>query len=227
MQKLLLKCAPLAILIVQAVLSLVNELETSEHLDVVKGQEDGHAAINSDIIRRMKVLVWGLVFSCIGDGCLVLPRIFWIGLLSFAVAQCIYIHLFGLSLDLLFNLPLQGLVSAVGVALLSGAILAGFWIQLKSHMRNLSLKLPIVIGVVVYFILMSTMLWSAVLQLQLKKDWASGLGVMGAVLFYISDLLIAVCGVWKLRPMLLQGRALIMAMYYGGLLIISMSVTQG
>ena len=74
---------------------------------------------------------------------------------------------------------------------------------------------------------MSTMLWSAVLQLQLKKDWASGLGVMGAVLFYISDLLIAVCGVWKLRPMLLQGRALIMAMYYGGQLIISMSVTQG
>ena len=224
LQKLLLKCVPLAILIAQIVFSLAYV--ASEPMNAENSQEDGRAAVNDDMIRRMKILVWGLAFSCIGDGCLVFPRILWLGLLSFAVAQCIYIHLFGLNLDLLFNLPLQGLVSAVGVALLSGAILAGFWIQLKSHMRNLSLKLPIIIGVVVYFILMSTMLWSAVLQLQLNGDWASGLGVMGAILFYISDLLIAVCAMWKLRIMLLQGRALIMVMYYGAQLIISMSVIQ-
>lgn len=223
--KLLLKCAPLAILIAQVMFSLAYV--ASESMNAEKSQEDGHAAENDDVIRHMKILIWGLVFSCIGDGCLVFPRIFQFGLLSFAVAQCVYIHLFGLNLDLLYNLPLQGLFSAVGVALLSGTIMVGFWIQLKSHMRNLSLKLPIVTGVVVYFILVSTMLWSAVLRLQLNGDWASGLGVVGAILFYISDLLIAVCAVWKLRPMLLQGRALIMAMYYGAQLIISMSVILG
>lgn len=220
LQKLVLKCAPLVILIAQVMFSLAYV--ASDSMNAEKSQEDGHA----DMIRHMKILVWGLVFSCVGDGCLVFPRIFQLGLLSFAVAQCIYIHLFGLNLDLLFNLPLQGLISAVGVALLSGTIMAGFWIQLKSHMRNFSLKLPIIIGVVVYFILVSTMLWSAVLRLQLNGDWASGLGVMGAILFYISDLLIAVSAMWKMRPMLLQGRALIMVMYYGAQLIISMSVIQ-
>ena len=164
-----------------------------------------HAAENDDVIRHMKILIWGLVFSCIGDGCLVFPRRFQLGLLSFAVAQCIYIHLFGLNLDLLYNLPLQGLFSAVGVALLSGTIMVGFWIQLKSHMRNLSLKLPIVTGVVVYFILVSTMLWSAVLRLQLNGDWASGLGVVGAILFYISDLLMG--WTWEVNDAILNAKS--------------------
>lgn len=225
-QKLLLKCAPLLILIALVVFSLVSVPATSEPVDTGTIQKDIHSAVSSDTIGRMKILLCGLMFSCIGDGCLVFPpKVAWFGLLSFAVAQCIYTHLFGLHLDLVLNLPLQGIVSAACVALVSGAILWGFQMQLKAHKRtDFKVHPLIIISVIVYFILISTMLWSAVLQLQLRSDLASALGAIGALLFYISDLLIAVSAVLKMRPLLLQGRALIMMTYYTAQLFILLSV---
>jgi len=205
-----------------------NVPAASEPVDTGNIQKDIHSAFSSDTIGCMKILLWGLMFSCIGDGCLVFPSkitCIWFGLLSFAVAQCIYIHLFGLHLDLVLNLPLQGIVSAACVALVSGAILWGFQMQLKAHKRtDFKVHPLIIISVIVYFILISTMLWSAVLQLQLRSDLASALGAIGALLFYISDLLIAVSAVLKMRPLLLQGRALIMMTYYTAQLFILLSV---
>ena len=149
----------------------------------------------------------------------------WFGLLSFAFAQCVYTHLFGLHLDLLLNLSLQGMVSALCVALLSGAIGWGFQMQLKGHKTtNFKLHPLIIVSIVVYFILISTMLWSAILQLQLQGGVASIFGAVGALLFYTSDLLIAVSAVLKMRPLLLQGRALIMMTYYSAQLSIMLSV---
>lgn len=225
-QKLLLKCAPLLILIALVVFSLVNVPAASEPVGTGNIQKDIRSAVSSDTIRRMKILLCGLMFSCIGDGCLVFPpKVVWFGLLSFAVAQCIYTHLFGLHLDLVLNLPLQGIVSAACVALVSGTIMCGFQMQLKARRRtDFKLHPLIIVSIVVYFILISTMLWSAVLQLQLRSGLASALGAVGALLFYISDLLIAVSAVLKMRPLLLQGRALIMMTYYTAQLFISLSV---
>ena len=77
--------------------------------------------------------------------------------------------------------------------------------------------------VLVYFALISIMLWSTLLQLEQKCYLSSVLGAIGGLLFYVSDVLIAAGAIWQLQ-VLLHGRILVMCTYYGAQLLISLSV---
>ena len=192
--------------------------------------EPGVEQQGSETTKPYQLLTWGLLFSGLGDVLLVYRRSLGLfGLLSFAVSQCVYVALFGLTIDRLVEQSLLGLGSGVVVLLLSLSILLLFgWrfsALLKSgdhgmRRRFIGLVMPLVL---VYFVLISLMLWSAVLQLQHRRDFAGVLGAFGGLLFYVSDVLIAAGAIWQLR-ILLQGRVLVMVTYYGAQLLITLSV---
>ena len=86
--------------------------------------------------------------------------------------------------------------------------------------RFISLVMPMVL---VYFALISIMLWSALLQLEQIFYLSSVLGAIGGLLFSVSDVLIAAGAIWQLR-VLLHGRVLLMCTYYSAQLLITLSV---
>ena len=86
--------------------------------------------------------------------------------------------------------------------------------------RFISLVMPVTL---VYFILISLMLWSVILQLQQSYSLFNVFGAVGGLLFYVSDVLIAAGAIWQLR-VLLHGRILVMCTYYGAQLLITLSV---
>ena len=216
-QKAVLKCVPVTLLLGLVVISAA----WSDHL--INGD-------NYKGVRSYQLLLIGLLFSGLGDGLLVFfPTLGLFGMISFAVAQCIYIALFGLSVDRLVEQSLFGLSSVFVVLALSLSILLLFgWrfsTLLKSgdhwmRRRFIGLVMPIAL---VYFVLISLMLWSALLQLQRRMDLVGVLGAIGGFLFYVSDMLIAAGAIWRFR-ILLHGRVLVMVTYYGAQLLITLSV---
>ena len=202
--KLVLKCLPILVLASWVLLCLATEPQGT----------------GTETVARLQVVLWGLVFSCIGDGCLVFPRVAPLGLLSFAVAQCIYIYLFGLSVEILLHLPHYSLISALAVGIASTLIFILFHRQLRSF--RISMFPLLRVGVFIYFVLISVFVWGAVLRFLRIIDLASFVGAVGALLFYVSDILIAASAVWKVQ--VLQGRALIMGTYFTAQLFIILSV---
>ena len=174
-----------------------------------------------------QLLLFGLICSCVGDVLLVFHTTMAIfGMLSFAITQCIYIALFGLSVEQLLQLSVFGFVSGILVAVLSLSILALFAWQFNTILKRgdhgmrrrfIGLVMPVAL---VYFVLISLMLWSALLQLQDKVNIYS---TLGGFLFYVSDILIAAGAIWRWR-VLLHGRILVMLTYYGAQLLITLSV---
>ena len=77
--------------------------------------------------------------------------------------------------------------------------------------------------VLFYFVLISLMLWSALLQLQHKSDMASFCAAAGGLLFYVSDILIAAGAIWQMN-ILLYRRVLVMITYYSAQLFITLFV---
>ena len=180
--------------------------------------------------RKRKEYVFALSLSCCGDALLVIRgTLSHFGILTFAVAQCVYISLFGLTVDSLVEQPLLGVLSGLLVLGLSLSLLLLFgWSfneLLKSgkhgmRRRFISLVMPMVL---VYFALISIMLLSATLQLEQRFNLSSVLGAIGGLLFYVSDVLIAAGAIWQLQ-VLLHGRILFMCTYYGAQLLITLSV---
>ena len=220
-QKALLKCLPITLL-----LGIVTFVDWSEQLS--RDREK-----SGDLSRkRLQLLLFGLIFSGLGDGLLVFYNSLGIlGILSFAVAQCIYISLFGLSIEALAKQTAFGLLSGMLVLILSLSILLLFGWRfnglLKSgdpgmRRRFIGLVMPMAL---VYFSLISLMLWSAILQLQNKMNLVGFLGAIGGFLFYVSDVLIAAGAIWRLR-ILLHGRIFVMVTYYSAQLLITLSVVM-
>jgi len=220
LHKAVLKCLPIALLV-----GLVVWTQTYTW-PIHGGNESG-----SDIAWRHQLLLWGLVLSGLGDVCLTAPSSFVgvFGILFFAVAQCVYVVLFGLNLQMLVELPYVGLLSGGVVFMMSLSILLLFGWHFHTFLKSgdhgmrrrfLMLVMPLVL---VYFVLISVMFWSALIRLQNRMDLASLLGAGGALLFYVSDILIAAGAIWQLR-VLLQGRILVMVTYYGAQYLITLSV---
>lgn len=211
------KCLPIAFLVVLTVTGALSHLNNDDW----KAEKDRSHP-------NFQLLLLGLLFSGFGDVLLVYHSI--LGVVSFAVAQCIYTALFGLSANKLVEVQqsLFGLSSGLLVFLLSLSILLIFtWqfnVVLKSgdhgmRQRFLGFVMPMAL---VYFALISLMLWSALLQLQHRMDLVGVLGAIGGLLFYVSDVLIAAGAIWRFR-ILLHGRILVMVTYYSAQLLITFS----
>jgi len=135
-------------------------------------------------------LMWfviGLILCLGGDIFLMLPpeRFFLPGLISFLLGHIFYIIGFGQAIPTPWVSPL-GVVIAFGLLITSGLI----YHRLAKGMLasgNTRMRIP----VAVYAIIISIMLYSAVLT-NLTTDWLSSHAILvsvGALLFFISDIL--------------------------------------
>lgn len=213
--KCVLKCTPIILLLFQMLVVLIDR-----RLASTATSSENH---REKIATIMKFIL-GLAFSAIGDACLVFPKVFIIGLISFGISLCIYINVLQVFTSL-SSLTLGGVIAGVCVYGLYIFLLV-FILKQNSIIRA---KAPpgmpgrLMAFVALYFMMLSTLLWSGLLLLLRESSYVGITTAAGAALFYISDLLIAADALWKLR--LLQGRALVMLTYYSAQLLLAISLT--
>ena len=193
------KCAPIAFLIF-----LVGK-EVSESNAPVTSSSPGSR-------DRLSRLLWALLFSCIGDAYLVFSNYFIYGVVAFAISQMLLFTVFGGSVSLLFEADRSEIVAGLAIALISLTIYLYLFPKLKG---------VIVFAAGVYCTLISLMLWSAVVQFQRRPGDMTMVGVVGAVMFYSSDVMLSV-NKWRFE--LPYAEVLIMVTYYTAQLFITGSV---
>ena len=195
--KCILKCLPIIALLFQLLVILVQYASSTR--------------ARSEEISAMKLFLLGLTFSGIGDGCLVFPKVFIAGLISFATSICIYIHVLQL-LDSVYNIGIGGVLCGVCICMLSSAIIQVFRRQSGKVRISTGRRAVLSALVLVYFLILSALLWAGILLLLRQTDFVGACSAIGAMFFYISDVLIGASAVLDLR--ILQGRGLIMITYY-------------
>ena len=157
----------------------------------------------------------GLIWSAVGDACLVYPSSFELGVVAFGIAHCYFIRAFGFH-------PLN---LTVGVILYSSV---GAYVGLVV-MPRLPEDLLSRVGMPVYFALLTTTAWRALARAWEgpSEPWGGAgqryLTALGALLFVVSDCII----VYNLyvRPLEAQ-QFLIMSTYYAAQFLISLSARQ-
>ena len=181
-----LKCAPIALLIYTCISVL---------------QRFGRGPVGRvETKKQFERILFGLIFSLLGDFYLVFEEFFIHGVASFAVAQTIYIFLF--RGHMLVLSPTYGeLLIAAGVAVVSLLVYS-----------YISPKLGRIIAFCLagYCTLISIMLWSSLAQTLHSHGTGTFMGAIGAAMFYTSDLLLAV----KWRIKIFWGSELVMITYY-------------
>ena len=124
------------------------------------------------------------------------------------------------------GLPNSTWPQIIVLLLLVGGVCIGLFMVLRDPMYNLFknyLNVRMVVLIVVYFSLISMMLWSALLQHAVISSVQSVLALVGGILFFISDLMIAVSAVFS-SHWIFKRRILVMMTYYFAQLLIAMSV---
>ncbi|XP_016989078.1 lysoplasmalogenase-like protein TMEM86A [Drosophila rhopaloa] len=124
--------------------------------------------------RRSLWILLGLVFSCGGDALLNI-NLFPFGMISFGVAHVFYISAFGWK-------PVKWLI---GLVLYVAVSLFVYFVHKK-------LDEVLIIGVPIYCYLITTMLWRSLARAVASTNFLTIFCAIGAILFVISDALIAV-----------------------------------
>lgn len=202
-----LKCLPITLLLLQMLAVLVQ-----------------HTTLTGtpvDKLLNTRQFIWAITFSAIGDGCLVFQKVFVVGIISFAVSLGLYITMLGL-MESLASVTAGGLACGLCVLLLSLAIAMLFRKQTARMSRQLPHRPFLNVLILLYFSILSLLLWSAALLLLRRKDVAGISSFLGAAMFYTSDLLIVAGAIWDAR--VLQGRTLVMMTYYSAQLLLGFSV---
>uniref|UniRef100_A0A8D8XB54 lysoplasmalogenase n=2 Tax=Cacopsylla melanoneura TaxID=428564 RepID=A0A8D8XB54_9HEMI len=152
-------------------------------------------------------ILLGLMFSCLGDALLVWPNYFLEGMLSFGVAQLMYISAFDLKpLNLDVGVILY-VISALGLTILR---------------RNLTGVFQV--GVPIYTFLLTTMTWRTIARLDIKQGcWLRYVTCIGGILWLVSDGLL---GFHLFYTPLPYSQLFIMGTYYMGQLGIALSVSE-
>lgn len=197
--RLICKCFPLVTLIVSVIRTLIYSNAP------VSPSAPGS-------VHKLFRLFWGLLFSCIGDAYLVFPDYFLFGIIAFAISQTIYISLFGGGLTFFQNTTQIEVIIGLVVAAISCLV----YISIVRHMKPLLAVLA-----ALYCVLISMMLWSALIQAHRSLNDRTILGAAGATMFYTSDLLLSV-NKWGMK--LPCAQVLIMTTYYSAQLFITGSV---
>uniref|UniRef100_A0A8C5PDL1 lysoplasmalogenase n=1 Tax=Leptobrachium leishanense TaxID=445787 RepID=A0A8C5PDL1_9ANUR len=154
-----------------------------------------------------KVLL-GLIFSGLGDMCLVWPEYFLHGMVMFGLAHVMYTVAFGL-------LPLN-----IRVFFFFGIFCVVFYSVIFSYLHG-----PFVYMVAGYASLIGTMGWRALSRVSLSShnfSWARMSAALGSIVFMVSD---GVLSIDKFCFPIANSRSIIMATYYGAQLLIALSVT--
>ncbi|KAM4704502.1 lysoplasmalogenase TMEM86B [Rhinophrynus dorsalis] len=154
-----------------------------------------------------KILL-GLMFSAAGDVCLVWTDLFLHGMVMFGLAHLMYVAAFGLR-------PLK-----LPIFLVLALFCATFYFVTFPYLNG-----PFVYMVAGYATLISTMAWRALSRVSLasyKFSWANASAAAGSLVFMVSDCVLAVD---KFCFPVSNSRAIIMGTYYGGQMLIALSVT--
>lgn len=163
-------------------------------------------------VNKLSQLFWGLIFSCIGDAYLVFPDYFLFGISAFVVAQSIYVSLFGGGLVMFWSATQAEVIIGLGVAAISCLVC----VLIVRHT-----KLLLAVVVAIYCVLISIMLWSALIQAYRSLNDHTIIRAAGATMFYTSDLLL---GVDKWGMKIPYAQFFIMTTYYSAQLFITGSV---
>ena len=153
------------------------------------------------------MIVLGLLLSLAGDILLMLPADrFVAGLASFLVAHLFY--MFGFASRTGFQFGLIGLVPL---------LLYGAWMTHRLWPHLGTMRLP----VLVYMLVILVMAWQALAQWWLERGTGSLLAAAGAVLFVISDSVLALN---RFQRPFHSAQAIILATYYLAQLLIAWSI---
>ena len=164
---------------------------------------------------NLKRLGWGLIFSAIGDAYLLFDKLFVYGLLAFSVSQGLYFISFS-SEHFYMKLTNTELFLAPAILLLSMIIY--FYVLPK-------VKWSLAIPAFFYFILISGMFWSALVQALKFYQYSNYFVVaaVGAGLFYISDMYLAVnIG----RGPFPHSQYIVMVTYYAAQLLVALGIMR-
>lgn len=164
----------------------------------------------TEYYRYSRRILIGLIFSCLGDACLVwAKKYFEVGIGCFAIAQICYSRAFGWKP---FN-PYAGAVFGV-----LGFLVFSF---LQTNLKGIMVYL-----VAAYIAVICTMAWRAVARVQFFGDlvtWTKLSGCFGALAFVISDLTLAVD---RFKFPLPYAHPIIMVTYYAAQFGIALSVVD-
>lgn len=168
-----------------------------------------HGMSFSDKHAYARRILFGLLFSCLGDVLLIWPCCFSYGTLSFAIAHLLYIWAFGMKP---LN-PVAGLVCA-SVGLVSVLfIFPGCYG-------------PYLLLIPIYTFLLMFMVWRAVARVQLFEDlwtWTKLCSCGGGILFAASD---GILGMNMFYTAIPRAHTFIMITYYAAQLGIALSVVD-
>ncbi|XP_052770187.1 lysoplasmalogenase-like protein TMEM86A [Mya arenaria] len=157
---------------------------------------------------RQRNFLFGLAASAVGDICLVWRHTMFIpGLLAFAVGHMFYLH----------GLKDMGKISRTKEVF----VLLGLDVYLFLQPLFNSYVMSVLVGL--YCVLIFTMAWRAMAWHETDGSKASLMGCLGALLFIMSDFLIAIDKWFITLPF--RG-SMIMSTYFGAQLLLSLSTTH-
>lgn len=164
----------------------------------------------TEYYRYSRRILIGLIFSCLGDACLVwAKKYFELGVGCFAIAQICYSRAFGWK-------PLNPY---------AGTVFAGLGFLVFQYLKT-NLKGIMVYLVAAYVAVLGTMAWRAVARVQFFGDlvtWTKLSGCFGALAFVISDLTLAIDRFVVPLP---YAHPIIMITYYAAQFGIALSVVD-
>ena len=198
----ILKCAPVFFL-VTFIIFVTSKLDIDDSTQV----KNNPVNFNS--------VIFGLICCLLGDFYLVFDRLFLFGILSFSAAQLTYIELFdGWTLLFSFQVVSSEIITAVAILLVSALVFSTIFLKLSWGL---------VAPALLYCVLISIMLWCAMVALLHGPSLPTALGAVGASLFYTSDLLLAM-NRWSVD--IPYGPHLIMVTYYAAQMFIPLHVIK-
>ena len=143
-----------------------------------------------------------MIFSIMGDIYLIYSGLFVYGIISFVIAQGFLVFAFSDDGHLFFQVRAAEMMSLICIAVISFLLYIYLYPKFKG-----SLTIP----VSVYFVIITLMVWCSVMQTQKHVCISSVAGAVGAGLFYISDVLLAIN---KWRGPIPKVDVLVMPTYY-------------
>lgn len=167
------------------------------------------------------LILGGLLFSMAGDVLLIFqanPKAFLAGLVAFLVAHLIYISAF-----VYMQSSLELGVNAVGeIIVAAGLVLIGGVVYRYLSPGLAQMRVPVILYIVVISVMVHRTL--AVALVYAGPATQPALMVMGALLFYLSDAILAV-NKFRFDGQLPYGRSWNLATYYSGQLLLALSAS--